>query len=49
MPAVRTVKRILTAAGLLLGFVLYVWYAAVRAVPGVKRRKAAIRARRSAG
>ncbi len=41
---VRRLKQLifaLTAA--LLGF-LYVWFAAVRAVPGVRRRKAAARA-----
>ena len=29
-----------------LGAFFYVWYAAVRAVPGVRKRKAAARARR---
>jgi len=40
----RTLKRIATAAGLVLGGLVYVWYAGVRAVPEVKRRKAALRA-----
>jgi len=38
------------AFSLIAGFVavsLYVWYAAVRAVPAVRRRKAALRARRT--
>jgi len=30
----------------LVASLLYVWYAAVRAVPGVRRRKAAARAQR---
>jgi hypothetical protein len=36
-------KRFLTFLGLAVGTVLYVWLAAVRAVPGVRRRKAALR------
>jgi hypothetical protein len=43
---VRTIKRIALAIGVVLGAVLYVWFAAVRAVPLVKRRKAARRAER---
>jgi hypothetical protein len=45
---VRAVKRI--ALGLVAFFVaiVYVWFAAVRAVPGVRRRKDAARARRRA-
>jgi hypothetical protein len=39
-------KRLLALVGGILGGVLYVWFAAVRAVPGVKRRKAAFRERR---
>ncbi len=39
-------KRLLALVGGLTGAVLYVWYAAVRAVPGVRRRKAAMRAGR---
>jgi len=42
---VRTLKRIGAAIGVVLGVLVYVWYAAVRAVPDVKRRKAARRAR----
>ncbi len=41
---VRTVKRITALAGAALGVALYAWYEAVRAVPEVKRRKAALRA-----
>ena len=44
----RTLKRISLAVGVLLGAALYVWFAAVRAVPLVKRRKAARRAAREA-
>jgi hypothetical protein len=40
------VRRILKLAAAALAFVLYVWFAAVRHVPTVKRRKAARRARR---
>jgi hypothetical protein len=43
---VRTVKRIALAVSALIGAVLYVWFAAVRAVPIVKRRRAARRAER---
>jgi hypothetical protein len=42
------VRRIVKLVGTLLAFVTYVWFAAVRAVPGVKRRKAARRRRSSA-
>jgi hypothetical protein len=42
-------KRILALAAAVLGTVLYVWVAAVRAVPRVKRRKAASRAARRWG
>jgi hypothetical protein len=38
-------KRLLAVLAGLLGGLLYVWFAAVRAVPGVKRRKAAMRER----
>jgi hypothetical protein len=48
MERVRTARRILLGAGAALGAVLYVWFAAVRAVPAVKRRKAARRAGRDA-
>jgi hypothetical protein len=40
------VRRILKALGAMLAFVVYVWFAAVRLAPSVKRRKAARRARR---
>ena len=40
------VKRILALLGALVAAVLYVWFAAVRALPAVRRRKAALRARR---
>jgi hypothetical protein len=43
---VATVKRILLAIAALLGALVYIWIAAVRAVPAVKRRKAALRRRR---
>jgi hypothetical protein len=35
--------RLLALIASVLGFVAYVWIAAVRAVPGVRRRKAAAR------
>jgi hypothetical protein len=38
-------KRLLALVAGLLGGLLYVWFAAVRAVPGVKRRKAEMRER----
>ncbi len=38
-------KRLLALVAGVLGGLLYVWFAAVRAVPGVKRRKAAMRER----
>jgi hypothetical protein len=44
-----TVKRILLVAAATVSAVTYVWVAAVRAVPRVRRRKAAARARRLAG
>lgn len=48
MPVVETLKRGLRLLALALGALVYVWVAAVRAVPGVRRRKAAARtARRS--
>ena len=40
------VRRILKLFGLALAFVTYVWFAAVRAAPAVKRRKAFRRSRR---
>jgi hypothetical protein len=36
-------KRLLAMIGGVLGFVVYVWIAAVRAVPGVRERKTAAR------
>jgi hypothetical protein len=36
-------KRLLAVIGGVLGFVVYVWIAAVRAVPGVRERKTAAR------
>lgn len=44
-----TPKRVAGLVAGLLGGVAYVWVAAVRAVPGVRRRKAEARARRRAG
>jgi hypothetical protein len=43
---VLRLKRILLAVVGAVGFALYVWVAAVRAVPRVRRRKAAARAAR---
>jgi hypothetical protein len=40
------VRRILKAFAAAIAFAVYVWFAAVRLAPGVKRRKAARRARR---
>jgi hypothetical protein len=37
-------RRLLASIGALLAFAVYVWIAAVRAVPEVRRRKAARRA-----
>jgi hypothetical protein len=39
----RRVKGILVAVTALVAGVVYVWFAAVRAVPGVRRRKEAAR------
>jgi hypothetical protein len=36
-------RRLLTVLATLVGLVLYVWVAAVRAVPGVRERKEAAR------
>jgi hypothetical protein len=36
---VARIRRILKLAAAAFGFVLYVWYAAVRLAPTVKRRK----------
>jgi hypothetical protein len=48
MQVVRTLKRLLLAVSALVAALTYVWFAAVRAVPGVRRRKAEARARRRA-
>jgi hypothetical protein len=40
------IRRILKLVAAGIGFALYVWYAAVRAAPSVKRRKALRRAAR---
>jgi hypothetical protein len=45
MSVVRMVKRILAAFVAVVAFAIYVWFAAVRALPKVRRRKAALRAR----
>jgi hypothetical protein len=45
---VRSLKRIALAGAAALAAIGYVWVAAVRAVPGVRRRKAEARARRAA-
>jgi len=44
----RRPRRVLALATGFLGAVVYVWFAAVRAVPGVKRRKAEQREARKA-
>jgi len=46
MHDVKKVKRILLALAVAAAALAYVWVAAVRAVPGVRRRKAEARARR---
>jgi hypothetical protein len=43
---VKSVKRILLAVAAAIAAIGYVWVAAVRAVPKVRRRKAEARARR---
>jgi len=43
---VKSVKRIVLAGAAALTAIAYVWVAAVRAVPAVRRRKAEARARR---
>lgn len=48
MHNVRTLKRMALALGALVAALAYVWVAAVRAAPSVRRRKAAARARRRA-
>jgi hypothetical protein len=46
MHAMKTLKRAALALGAVVAALTYVWIAAVRAVPGVRRRKAEARARR---
>ena len=46
-PPMRKVKRILLGLSAFVGAIVYIWFAAVRAVPDVKRRKQAARAARS--
>jgi hypothetical protein len=46
MHVVRILKRASLAFAAILAATVYVWIAAVRAVPGVRRRKDAARARR---
>jgi hypothetical protein len=36
---IARIRRILKVTGAAFGFLLYVWYAAVRLAPTVKRRK----------
>jgi hypothetical protein len=48
MHVVRMLKRFALALSAFVVAVTYVWFAAVRAVPGVRRRKAEARARRRA-
>jgi len=43
---VKTLKRIGLAVAAVVAALAYIWVAAVRAVPGVRRRKEAARARR---
>jgi hypothetical protein len=43
---VRVLRRIAIVISAALAVIAYVWIAAVRAVPGVRRRKAEARARR---
>jgi hypothetical protein len=46
---VRRIKRLLQLTLALIGAALYVWYAAVRSVPVIKRRKAARRRAKEGG
>jgi hypothetical protein len=43
---VRALKRVLAVLAAVVAAVGYVWVAAVRAIPGVRRRKAEARAAR---
>jgi hypothetical protein len=44
LSGVKRIRRLLKLAATAFGVLLYVWYAAVRLAPGVKRRKQARRA-----
>jgi hypothetical protein len=46
MHVVRSLKRLLLGLAAVVALIGYVWVASVRAVPGVRRRKAEARARR---
>ncbi len=48
MHDMSTLRRIGLALGAIVGVLVYVWVAAVRAVPGVRRRKDEARAPRHA-
>jgi hypothetical protein len=48
MHGVRTIKRVALGAAALVAALAYLWVAAVRAAPSVRRRKAAARARQRA-
>lgn len=48
MHDVKTVKRVALGLFAFVATLVYVWVAAVRSVPSVRRRKAAARARRRA-
>jgi hypothetical protein len=45
---VRLVRRILLALTAIVAFVTWLWISAARAAPGVRERKAALRAERRA-
>jgi hypothetical protein len=45
LDTVKSMRRIIRLIAGSLAFLLYAWFAAVRSVPRVKRRKAARRAR----
>ena len=46
MQDMKTIKRLALAFAAVVATLAYVWIAAVRAVPGVRRRKAEARGRR---
>lgn len=48
MHDMRTLRRVALGLAALVAMLAYVWVAAVRAAPSVRRRKAAARARRRA-